>query len=184
MIIQIFIFSLLFFYFKASLINVNFRADIKKYSKNENNTNINPLIPIYPLKEEGIVQQKPESLKGKWEVNSLSDNSDLFNNYISNLLEILQNSFLLSILISILLLLILAFLFFKFIANKDYKFNWIKKLYFGDKIHYFIMKILALWGKTSLLWVFLGLIFIIIVNLFNSFFLFYLLNEFKNIFRK
>ena len=96
----------------------------------------------------------------------------------------MQNSFLISVLISVLLLLIFAFLFIKFIADKDYKFNWIKNLYLGDKIHYLVVKILALWGRTSILWVFLGLLFIIIINLFNSFFLFYLLNEFNNIFKR
>lgn len=157
---------------KTSTTNVDLRAEIKIYSKNDTvSTNLNGK----------FVETKDDI---KFEANSPLEDGDLFNNYVSNLLEILQNSFLISVLISVLLLLIFAFLFIKFIADKDYKFNWIKNLYLGDKIHYLVVKILALWGRTSILWVFLGLLFIIIINLFNSFFLFYLLNEFNNIFKR
>ena len=157
---------------KTSTTNVDLRAEIKIYSKNDTvSTNLNG----------NFVETKDDI---KFEANSPLEDGDLFNNYVSNLLEILQNSFLISVLISVLLLLIFAFLFIKFIADKDYKFNWIKNLYLGDKIHYLVVKILALWGRTSILWVFLGLLFIIIINLFNSFFPFYLLNEFNNIFKR
>lgn len=86
----------------------------------------------------------------------------------TNILDILDNSLILSVLIVILIIMVIIFFTFKLISDMNITFPWIKKIYFGDRLHNFLIHLISLWGKTSFAWGYFGLLLILIFSIINT----------------
>lgn len=103
-------------------------------------------------------------------------------NHISLLLDILDNTLLLNMIVFILVLLVIMGLTFKLLSEMDSKLEWIKKIYFGDKIHFMVIKLTTMWKKTNISIIYFALFCILIFVGLNSYFLYSLSIMFHKVF--
>jgi hypothetical protein len=94
--------------------------------------------------------------------NQNNNTEDVMHN-ISNLdLEQLKLDYYLQLTLLYLLILVLIFLIMKAISEKDLKSDYIKKLPLANYIEPLLIKILNIWRKTNIIWIYILLITIII----------------------
>lgn len=103
-------------------------------------------------------------------------------NHISLLLDILDNTLLLNIIVFILVLLTIIGLTLKLLSEADNKLEWIKKIYFGNKIHFMVLKLTTMWKKTNISIIYFALFCILIFVGLNSYFLYSLSIMFHKVF--
>ena len=103
-------------------------------------------------------------------------------NHISLLLDILDNTLLLNIIVFILVLLTIIGLTLKLLSEADNKLEWIKKIYFGNKIHFMVLKLTTMWKKTNISIIYFALFCILIFVGLNSYFLYSLSIMFLKVF--
>jgi hypothetical protein len=101
----------------------------------------------------------PENISKQDNSNNLEDNM----HNISELdLEQLKLDYYLQLVILYLLLIILVFLIMKAISEKDLKLDYLKKLPWANYIEPLLIKILDIWKKTNIIWIYILLVTIII----------------------
>jgi hypothetical protein len=97
----------------------------------------------------------------KQDNSSNPEDNNLYN--ISELdLEQLRLDYYLQLVILYLLILVLMFLIMKVISEKDFKLHFIKKLPWANYIEPLLIKILNIWKKTNIIWIYIILVTIII----------------------
>lgn len=96
--------------------------------------------------------------------NGSNDSSDDYNMISSLDIEQLQLIFYLNLIVIYLLSMIIVFLIMKQISTLNLNFNLLLKLPYGNTIQNLVIKIFKLWEKTSIIWIYVILI-IVLINL-------------------
>jgi hypothetical protein len=96
--------------------------------------------------------------------NGSNDSSDNYNMISSLDIEQLQLIFYLNLIVIYLLSMIIVFLIMKQISTLNLNFNLLLKLPYGNTIQNLVIKIFKLWEKTSIIWIYVILI-IVLINL-------------------
>src|SRR5882672_51048 len=96
-------------------------------------------------------------------------------------MDLMNATLILNIVIIYLLILLLTFLIGKLAVNNQLELNWIKILPFGEKIYYILMKLLKMWGKSSFFFIFFIWLMLIIASVFSTYFLYVLITNFDSI---
>jgi len=122
----------------------------------------------------------------QFEANSPLEGEDLMQ--ISNLIDILDNALIINLLIMIIILMTIGFFFFNSISRSNLLNNLernklpLVSLGINKRILSLLTYLINLWGKTSTVWGFIGFFIIFIFTSFNTFTLFYLSQQFHQIF--
>ena len=127
--------------------------------------------------EKLIKSSKDSSFPAKSMLDS-TDNSDT-NYYIISQqgVDILTWDFFLHLAIIILIINIIIFLLMKIMSDYDIKLDFVKNLPLGKYIYILLNKLKNLWSKTTLIWIFIWLFFILIFTCISAGSIFIILNN-------
>ena len=154
----------------------NIQSSLNKIFNLENlNSSSNKFTKTYKDNITTITSQKEETNQVINELNKLDpdwkDNfwvespADMSQPIFEKLIDILTDQLYINIIIVYLLFMLTIILIIKLLINKDYKFEFLNKYPLGSYLSKFLVFYISIWHRSSNMWIFFIIFFVIIFNL-------------------
>ena len=163
----------------ASLVGFNIAQKAFALNNKSGNINIetdNPKYSVNTPKDNNISKDKNLPNDNSFPNSSALEDSDIVN--MNDVLEILNLNLILQYIIIYLFIITFIFIIFKWLYNKNYKFNFIKSISYGERIQIFIKHMLVLSNKTNSIFINILLLTIFISNIVCTYSLSVVLSKF------
>ena len=167
------------FYLGAAAANAVIQKNLKTTTKSSSSGSL----PSSQHKLRGIPSDKSNSsgesgnlIKSPLEPTEMTDTFTA-----QTVMDLLNATLIINLVMVYLLVLFIIFILGKLVINNQLELNWIKSLPLGDKIHYLVIKILKIWGKSSLFFIFYIWFMLVLASVFSSYFIYVLITNFDSI---